>query len=313
MPMREAALDFADRLAKSPAERRLAVDSCARAGEAGPRAGQLRLRGPLEPEGGQRRAGDARQSAAQTNGRRAGRCQADQGRLGRRAGRADALQENPKDSAAAAAWGKFCCVYKGDWDAGLPLLAAGSGDDLCELARQDQRQSNLPADQAKLGDQWWAAAATQKEPLARKNVQGRAVVWYRRAVPWLPEIAQTPLKERIDKHDQLESLFPWGEWVEVLGMVDTDKHAVRGPWSRQGTEINVQRFDQGRCTIPVNITGSYDLEVRLHAAGREGVELRPAGWGPQLCRLRGRLGRANGRTGPAGQQRGQPELLHGQT
>ena len=54
--------------------------------------------------------------------------------------------------------------------------------------------------------------------------------------------------------------FPLGEWVDVLRLVDTDKMAVSGNWSRNGQEITVEP-GAARIAIPVVIKGSYDLEV----------------------------------------------------
>ncbi len=46
------------------------------------------------------------------------------------------LKTNPNDAEANAAVGRFLCLGKGDWSAGLPLLAKGSPGPLKELAVQ---------------------------------------------------------------------------------------------------------------------------------------------------------------------------------
>jgi hypothetical protein len=261
--LREDALDFADRLAKSPEERRRAVeswrslakfaitqDNFASAQRASEKATEI-ARGLANKV-------LLKQMVETLDEIKQIRSHADDALAAR-----DQLQANPKDSAAALRWGRFCALYKNDWYTAVPLLAAASGDELCELAKADQQDPRLPAEQAKLGEKWWFAAASQTEPLAKKNMQARAVTWYRRAAPWLDGSQRTALQERIDKFDQQESPFAPGEWVEVLPMIDPARLSVHGSWARQGSELIVQVGNQVRCPIPVSIEGSYDLEVRF--------------------------------------------------
>src|SRR5262249_43078345 len=48
-----------------------------------------------------------------------------------------ALRANPDAPAAAAKVGRFLCLVKGDWDAGLPLLAKGNDPKLKAAAEKD--------------------------------------------------------------------------------------------------------------------------------------------------------------------------------
>jgi hypothetical protein len=307
MAMREAALDYGDRLAKSTSEKRLAAESWGELArlavaqddyDAAVRAGQKAAAVARDTQDKMllKRMVDTLDEARQI------KAAADDALAAR-----DALRVNSADTAAAAAWGRFCCVYKGDWETGLPLLAAASGD-LSELAREDQRKPSSPAEQAQLGDKWWDAATAQTEPLLKKNLQTRAVVWYRLALPWLSANAQSVVGKRIEQYDQGDSLFPLGEWVDVLAMIDPQKHAVRGQWLRTSTELGLaQPVDAGRCTIPVMVEGSYDLEVRftmlrgvesnlvLPVGGRNCVVI-VGGWGGRiagLAQIDGRAGNQN--------------------
>ena len=45
------------------------------------------------------------------------------------------LKSNPDDAGANAAVGRYVCFFKGDWAAGLPLLAKGPSGPLTDLAR----------------------------------------------------------------------------------------------------------------------------------------------------------------------------------
>ena len=51
------------------------------------------------------------------------------------------LKANPGDTAAHLALGRYFCLVKGDWEAGLPHLAQGDDPDLKALAEEDLKQT----------------------------------------------------------------------------------------------------------------------------------------------------------------------------
>ncbi len=57
--------------------------------------------------------------------------------------------------------------------------------------------------------------------------------------------------------------FPHGQWVDVLGLVDLPRNAVKGDWSRSGAEISCEAGDTSRLELPLKIDGDYDLQVEL--------------------------------------------------
>jgi hypothetical protein len=107
-----------------------------------------------------------------------------------------ALQEKPDDPEANLAVGKYLCFRKGDWDAGLPLLARGSDQALQDLAHADLARPAAAADRRKAGDGWWDLAA--KTPaLGKTQLQRRACYWYRQALPGLAGLTQDKVAERL--------------------------------------------------------------------------------------------------------------------
>jgi hypothetical protein len=94
------------------------------------------------------------------------------------------LAADPADPAAAERVGAFDCFVKGDWQAGLPLLAGGSDKMLAALAEEDLRAGKVDDDAAiagPLAEKWWAAG--QKAPAAqRRAMQWRAVRYCREVV-----------------------------------------------------------------------------------------------------------------------------------
>jgi hypothetical protein len=120
----------------------------------------------------------------------------------------DALAANPKDPDASVVVGKFKCFLKEDWKFGLPLLAQGSDEALQKLATADSTDPSDSAEQAKLADQWWELAdkrASDKSDAGRKDewtvkpIRGRAVYWYRRALPNLTGLVLAKAQKRIDE------------------------------------------------------------------------------------------------------------------
>jgi len=66
------------------------------------------------------------------------------------------LAKKPDDPEANFTAGKYLCLVKGDWDKGLPLLAKGSDAKLKELAQKELAGPKDAAEQAAVGDGWWA-------------------------------------------------------------------------------------------------------------------------------------------------------------
>ena len=113
------------------------------------------------------------------------------------------LERKPDDPEANLSVGKYRCFLKGDWDKGLPMLALASDAELKALAHQDLQGVASSTEQADLGDGWWSLAEEQKG-MAKKHIQGRAVYWYRRALPGLSGVTKDKVEMRVkevEKHD----------------------------------------------------------------------------------------------------------------
>jgi WD40 repeat protein len=106
------------------------------------------------------------------------------------------LAENPRDPDACLAVGRFRCLHKGDWAAGLPLLAAGSDNALATQARHDLHRPLEPADQVEVGDGWWALSQNETGP-AQAQLQARARFWYRQALPKLTGLDKGKIEDKL--------------------------------------------------------------------------------------------------------------------
>ncbi len=113
------------------------------------------------------------------------------------------LKSAPDDPAACTAIGRYLCLFKEDWDKGLPLLAKGTDGPLKSLAEQEVAKPADAAAQAAIGEGW--AVQSEKElqtPKAR--AKAHAVDWLERSLPGLSGPAKTAAEKRLS---QLGSLL----------------------------------------------------------------------------------------------------------
>jgi hypothetical protein len=111
------------------------------------------------------------------------------------------LKKSPKDAASNLAVGKYQCFAQGDWEAGLPKLAAGSDPVLRQLAKDEQQQAT---DKAALADGWWDYAATQSG-LARTRARERAAEWYKQASAGLTGLVKLRAEKRLAELAETET------------------------------------------------------------------------------------------------------------
>ena len=112
------------------------------------------------------------------------------------------VAKSPDDAAINLKAGSYLCFARGDWGAGLQMLAKGSDDELSSLARADLERPTDSAARIAIADSWYGkskglAGAFKIHALAR------ACAWYRDALPGLTGFT----KERIEKRlGELESV-----------------------------------------------------------------------------------------------------------
>ncbi len=110
---------------------------------------------------------------------------------------ADKLKKDPTDPDANLAVGRYLCFAKGNWEKGLPLLAAGSNVKLAELADKDLAAPTAAADQVELADAWWESAQGEHDAAKTRALQ-RAFTWYSQALSaGLSGITKTKAESRV--------------------------------------------------------------------------------------------------------------------
>ncbi|MGE0609059.1 MAG: hypothetical protein AB7O62_18340, partial [Pirellulales bacterium] len=174
----------------------------------------------------------------------------------------ETLESSTEDAEACRRWGRFLCLYKNDWENGRTLWCQSTDNDPLARLAADDLDGPQQSQRAVLADGWWNAAEEEADPLPQRMLRERAVHWYRLALPSLTGTRKTLVEKRLQEFDQARSLFPIDKWVDVLQMVDLNRHKVDGGWVRNGDAIGITRAGRtSRFEIPVALAGSYDLEV----------------------------------------------------
>lgn len=110
------------------------------------------------------------------------------------------LADNPDDADANLVVGRFLCLAKGQWDAGLQRLAKGGDPSLKALAKLDLAAEAAPADDAagrvEAGDAWWTFADKQPPP-DQARLRERASHHYEKALPKLSGVKRTLVLKRL--------------------------------------------------------------------------------------------------------------------
>jgi hypothetical protein len=107
------------------------------------------------------------------------------------------LKRDAEDPEASARVGKYLCLFEADFKGGLPLAAKGSESGLKKLAQDDLAPSGDVQRRLAMGDGWWELSTSQTW-LAKKNLQARAVFWYRQIVGELNGIHRSIVEQRIE-------------------------------------------------------------------------------------------------------------------
>ena len=110
------------------------------------------------------------------------------------------LNADPANPAANAAYGKYLCFVKKDWDRGVLMLALGNDPALQAVAQKELEElTPMPPDQ--LGD-LWRDAVDREGGVFKSQGQARAAYWYRRALPGLSGLKKEQINKRLASLDE---------------------------------------------------------------------------------------------------------------
>lgn len=180
------------------------------------------------------------------------------------------LELDPDDADAKLKVGSFRCFVKGDWGAGLPLLAKGSDENLAALAARELA-ATTQAEAIVIGDGWWEAAQsrTRRE---KEQAQRHAASWYTRALTNAEGLAKATVEQRLGEIDRLNG------WTTLFRSDDATI------WN------SAVRKENGHFAVPVSQAPDDTRYLRLSRSRDEYVLLTITKEQLGLSTLRGRYG-----------------------
>jgi len=107
----------------------------------------------------------------------------------------DKLKENPADTDAALAVGKYH-IAAGDWEKAVPVLSKCAAPALQSAAEKDLAAPADPEAKADAGDLWWSASEKETDSL-KSALQQRALNWYQQALDGLNPVRKLKTEKRI--------------------------------------------------------------------------------------------------------------------
>jgi hypothetical protein len=184
------------------------------------------------------------------------------------------LEKDPANSEANLTLGRWYCLLKNDWPTGLPLLAKGSDAGLTSLAKQELKGNLDVNEQNQLADGWWDRAQKETD-LAHDGARLHAGDLYHLVLPNL----QSPLKKAAIEQRLVEAAtvsshggqgvaapggsFHHDQWIDLLHLVNPATDGIYGTWTRKGSELVCDPAEFSRIRFPIEVTGSYDLEIEF--------------------------------------------------
>lgn len=207
------------------------------------------------------------------------------------------LARQPDDPEANLVAGRYACLLKEDWAAGLPRLARCADSDLKAAAEKDLARPGDAPGQIAVADAWWELGQKQTGT-ERAALLNRAAFWYRRAQAEATGLDKAKATSRLaevrgftaekpqpkpDKPDKpqpkpgqsppktLEA--PQGQYADLLKEIDLKKHRIVGDWqTRAGKLLGSPGTAPGAAIrVPVVPHGDYDLQIELTRTAGDGM------------------------------------------
>jgi hypothetical protein len=172
----------------------------------------------------------------------------------------EVLASTPADPAANLEVGQFECFLRGNWEAGLPLLAKGSEEELRTLAQQDLATPPTAQEKVTLADAWWERG-DKESGVARQKIQQRAGHWYELASADAKGLWRVRVERRLQELGQPVPLAPGKELEGLVGWWKLDdgsgqKLQDSSGQNRHGSLFGESEWEKGRVNQALRFRGN---------------------------------------------------------
>ena len=176
------------------------------------------------------------------------------------------LEKSPDDPAANEKVGRYLCLGRDDWSAGLSHLAKGGDAKLKAAAASDVESPTDAATQAAVADAWYDIAKSVK-PAERPAFLARAKHWYAKAAAEAKGLTKVRIEARLKELLNLpDSVKPakGQKPTSERSKVDLPKVDLRPEFDRRGMAVREQG-QRGACQVFAFVG---PLEFQLSQANR---------------------------------------------
>jgi hypothetical protein len=158
--------------------------------------------------------------------------------------------------------GSFLCFVRGDFARGLPLLATSDAGELVDLAAADLQPDKTAEQRLGLAARWESAAGPEGSTRAA-HVRGRALFWYRSAVPLASGLLRLRAQKRVDELTEQIETAPTRSRVRFTSPDALRYVVTTGDWRLEGSRlVGVSHQDDGACTLATFFASIDEVVVR---------------------------------------------------
>ena len=152
-------------------------------------------------------------------------------------------------------YGAYLCFSKGDWEHGLPLIAAGDSSPWREIARKELSTAPNATDVA---EAWLAAAAKSDKPRWAEKMRERAWAWF----------SEAGARDRLA---ELDKTLECRRDINLIALANPEKFSIQGEFRvEQGTLRTPPATPAARMAIPYLPPDNYDLELEVERRTGDG-------------------------------------------
>jgi hypothetical protein len=158
----------------------------------------------------------------------------------------------------AEAIGRYQCFVRGDWDAGLPNLLAGSKPPLRTVAEKDVLKPVDADKQLEVAEGWIEIGQKEKSAWRRTRILARARYWLEQAQTSATGIAKMKIEKRLAETEDAE---PGA--VNLLRLIDPKLDAVEGEWTLENGALASPSLPWARVQIPYAPPEEYEISLTI--------------------------------------------------
>lgn len=177
-----------------------------------------------------------------------------------------------KGSGDADAIGRYLCFVKGDWEAGMPHLAAGAKGPLKTVVDKDFLKPAEADKQVEVAQAWADFAQRERSAWRKARIRTRVRHWLELALAGATGVLKLQIEKRLA---ELEDAEPGV--VNLLRMVDARADAIGGAWAVENGVLISGKEEWARVQMPYTPPDEYDLTIVVER--REGMDALGIGLG----------------------------------